>query len=117
VRGERERICFSEQQQDQASGRLKTAFNNACKDAKVEDFHFHDPRRTGATRLAESGADAFYIQALLGHTDAKTSQIYTVATSAGLRRTLEALVTKENKTVTLFPTPQEFEESATAVNS
>jgi integrase len=37
---------------------VKTAFNNACTDAKIADFHFHDLRRTGATRLAEKGADA-----------------------------------------------------------
>ena len=44
---------------------VKTAFNNACAAAGIEDFTFHDLRRTGATRLAEAGADAFYIQALL----------------------------------------------------
>jgi integrase len=37
---------------------------------------FHDLRRTGATRLAEAGADAFYILALLGHSDIWTSQVY-----------------------------------------
>lgn len=85
---------------------VKTAFNNACTDAKIDDFHFHDLRRTGATRLAEKGADAFYIQALLGHTDARTSQIYTVATSDGLRNAVESLVAQPSKTVALFPAPK-----------
>ncbi len=94
-----------------------TAFTNACVEAKIEDFHFHDLRRTGATRLAEKGADAFYIQALLGHSDTKTSQIYALATSDGLRRGVESLVTKHSKTVTLFPTPENLEKSVTAVNA
>jgi integrase len=96
---------------------VKTAFTNACADAKIEDFHFHDLRRTGATRLAEAGADAFYIQALLGHTDVKTSQIYALATSDGLRRAVESLTASKTKAVTLFPTPEKSGKSAAAVNS
>jgi integrase len=61
------------------------AFNSACGDAGIEDFVFHDLRRTGATRLGDAGANAFHIAAILGHEDVNTSQIYTVATDSGLR--------------------------------
>jgi integrase len=70
---------------------IKTAFVSACTDAGIEDFWFHDLKRTGATRLGEAGADAFYIQYLCGHSDPKTSQIYTIATNEGLRRAMESL--------------------------
>jgi integrase len=104
---------------DSKSGHLediKTSFNGACEDAKIEDFLFHDLRRTGATRLAEAGADAFYIQALLGHADIKTSQIYALATSRGLREAVESLARRKKETVAIFPTQQEKEILATAVN-
>lgn len=104
---------------DSKSGHLedvKTAFTSACDDAGIRDFHFHDLRRTGATRLAEAGADAFYIQALLGHTDVKTSQVYALATSEGLRRAVESLTATKTEAVTLSPTPERPGKSAAAVS-
>jgi integrase len=74
---------------------IKTAFGSACEDARIEDFWFHDLKRTGATRLGEAGADAFYIQYLCGHADPKTSQIYTIATNEGLRRAMESLSNRQ----------------------
>jgi integrase len=57
---------------------VKTGFSSVCRDAKIKDFRFHDLRRTGATRLGEGGADAFYITAILGHDDVNTSKVYTI---------------------------------------
>jgi integrase len=71
---------------------VKTAFNSACEDAGIDGLTFHDLRRTGATRLGEGGANAFYISAVLGHADVKTSEIYTIASNEGLRRAMESLV-------------------------
>jgi site-specific recombinase XerD len=71
---------------------VKTGFNSACEDAGVKDLTFHDLCRTGATRLGESGANAFYISAVLGHADVKTSEIYTSASNEGLRRAMGSLV-------------------------
>jgi integrase len=76
---------------------VKTAFNNACADAGITDLRFHDLRRTGATRLGEAGVNAFYIAAILGHADVKTSRIYTVATNDGMRRAVESLTGKEGE--------------------
>jgi len=86
---------------------VKTGFSSACRDAKIKDFRFHDLRRTGATRLGEGGADAFYITAILGHSDVNTSQIYTIATNEGLRRAMESLTRGRGPTVTEVPTNEE----------
>jgi integrase len=81
-------------------GDIKRAFASACRKAKVEDFCFHDLRRTAATRLGDLGANAYQIAAILGHADIKTSQIYTQATDEGLRRLMKAL---KYGTDTVFP--------------
>ena len=95
---------------------VKTAFNSACADAGIEDFVFHDLRRTGATRIGDAGANAFHIAAILGHEDVNTSQIYTVATDAGLRRAMESLA-EHRETDAEVPTQEERRPKLAAVNS
>lgn len=55
---------------------VRTAFENACRRAKVEDFHFHDLRRTFGTRLLENGVDIVTISRLLGHSSVLVTQRY-----------------------------------------
>jgi integrase len=74
---------------------LKRGFRTACREAKLEDFHFHDLRHTAATRLGDAGVDARRIMAILGHRCIQTSARYTHATDDGLRRAVEALVHRE----------------------
>jgi integrase len=70
---------------------LKTGFRNACKEAGIHDFRFHDLRHTTGTRLADAGTDAFAIAEVLGHRNLQTTKRYTHATELRKRRAIEAL--------------------------
>jgi integrase len=50
-----------------AWGNIRTAFERACQEAKLEDFHFHDLRHTCASWLIMKGRSLKEVQELLGH--------------------------------------------------
>jgi len=54
----------------------KKAFNNACRDAKIVDLHFHDLRHTATTRLVQSGAAPAITMKITGHTQFATFARY-----------------------------------------
>lgn len=70
---------------------IKRAWHTCCRIAGIEDLHFHDLRHTFATRLADAGADAFTIAALLGHTTIQMAARYTHATDQGKRSAVEKM--------------------------
>jgi len=74
---------------------VKRGFRSACREAGLEDFHFHDLRHTAATRLGDAGVDTRRIMAILGHRCIQTSARYTHATDEGLRRAMEMLAQRE----------------------
>jgi integrase len=74
---------------------VKRGFSTACREAKLEDFHFHDLRHTAATRLGDAGVDTRRIMAILGHRCIQTSARYTHATDGGLRRAMDSLAHRE----------------------
>lgn len=59
---------------------IKTAFNNALDRAGIEDFHFHDLRRTVGTWLLTSGVDIRTVQEILAHSDIRTTERYLALT-------------------------------------
>lgn len=54
----------------------KTAFNTACRKAKITDLHFHDLRHTATTRLVQSGASPSITMKITGHTQFATFARY-----------------------------------------
>jgi integrase len=70
---------------------IKKSFRRAVIEAGLEDFRFHDLRHTAATRMADSGADAFTLAKILGHSNIQMTARYTHATDSAIRRAVENL--------------------------
>lgn len=55
---------------------VQNGFSKACKRAEITDLHFHDLRRTFATRLMRNGVGIYTISQLLGHATVEMTQRY-----------------------------------------
>ncbi len=55
---------------------IRTAFENGCDRANLQNLTFHDLRRTFGTRLLELGVDIVSIQRLYGHSSPLVTQRY-----------------------------------------
>ncbi|TAM44082.1 MAG: DUF4102 domain-containing protein [Acidobacteria bacterium] len=77
-----------------ASGHLvepKIAWARVLKRAEIKKLRIHDLRRTVGTKLAETGANAFMIQAALGHKSLASSKAYIHPDLAPVRAALEGV--------------------------
>lgn len=70
--------------------RVRHAWDNTCKRAKIADLNIHDLRREFGSRLLESGAGIHDVSYWLGHTNVATTSQYLKTTVERLQRVARA---------------------------
>ncbi|MFC1688207.1 tyrosine-type recombinase/integrase [Pseudomonadota bacterium] len=70
---------------------IKTAWGKLMKDAKIEDFRFHDLRHDFASRLVMAGVDLYRVKELLGHSSIEITQRYAHLAPHTLAEAVEVL--------------------------
>ena len=77
---------------DYISKAFKKAVTEAVKENLIDSkIHFHDLRHSFASNLAQKGVSLYIIKELLGHTDIKTTMIYSHLKPENLRSAVELL--------------------------
>ncbi len=72
-------------------GSIRTAFEGACREAKIEAFRFHDLRHTFASHFMMSTGDLPALQKILGHATLAMTMRYAHLAQAHIRKAMEAL--------------------------
>ena len=74
-----------------AWGDVRTAFEHACRRAKITDFRFHDLRHTCASWLIMRGRSLKEVQEILGHREFSMTLRYAHLSPDRLREAVAAL--------------------------
>jgi len=78
---------------------VRRSFENACKDAGIEELRFHDLRHSFASRLIEKGVDIIRVKELLGHSSVRVTERYTHSNQKERKKAVELLCEKSTKPV------------------
>lgn len=96
---------------------VKKGFHTACRLAGIVGLIWKDLRATFGTRLAESGADAFTIAQLLGHSDVRVTMRYVRMVESSKRAAVDAVQLNSRKSVHVLATQAKQPPARVAVNS
>ena len=69
-------FCHPESGKELDRAKVTKKFKQGCAAAGVRVIRFHDLRHTFGTQMAAAGHPLRFIQEMMGHADAKTTQIY-----------------------------------------
>jgi integrase len=72
-------------------GDIKKAFRRACDRAGIADVRPHTLRHTAGTLMAKEGVELFKISKMLGHSMAKTTELYAHHRPEWLREAADVL--------------------------
>ncbi len=70
---------------------IRAGFIKALKEAKIENFRFHDLRHTVGTRLVANGADLLTVKQYLAHSNLSTTQRYMHPTPENMKKAVAIL--------------------------
>jgi integrase len=70
---------------------FKKSFASACKDAEIEDFHFHDLRHTAITKMISLGIAPMEIMKISGHSQINTFARYVNPTTNSIQKIADML--------------------------
>ena len=79
-----------------ALGLVSLSGRDACKDAGIKNFRFHDLRHDFCSKLVQNGANLYSVAGLAGHKDIKTTQRYAHLSPEKLRSTIQILNSGDN---------------------
>jgi integrase len=84
---------------------VRTSFENACRRAGINDFHFHDLRHTFVTHMIDAGIDLYVIGKIVGHTNATMTERYGHLVKGRDKEAVEKLPDWEKKKGNSAPLP------------
>lgn len=82
---------------------IRTAFENACERAGVEDFRFHDTRHDCATKIVSAGGTLWEAGQQLGHTTQQMTERYAHLQPEHLQRIANLTRRRKGAEVISFP--------------
>jgi len=86
-----ERKAFRKMSRVFPIGDFKHSWAGACREANLENLHFHDLRHTAITRMLERGISPAIVMKISGHTQQRTFLRYVNQTESSIRDIARAL--------------------------
>jgi site-specific recombinase XerD len=62
----------------------------------LEDFHFHDLRHSAASAMVQNKVDVFWVAAVLGHKDMRSTKRYAHLATQNLAEAISAISINKN---------------------